>query len=354
MRPSPRCSRTLALVAGVALLVPVLPASAQSLDEARRERTAVQDRLDSAVQDLAALEARVGRLADETAALDETMSELTAVAREADQRVADRVREMYKRGVDTPLLQLLTGEDARAALERAELAGQLLAGDRVEIETALAARDRAAEVADRLAQREAQLAAAQDRQQQALADLRDDLARARALEERLVEEERQRQAEARRRAQDAARGAAAATTTTPSSPSAPTSGGLACPMGRPHSFTDTWGAPRSGGRSHEGVDILADYGTPVYAIVSGVWDVYPYGGSAGNWAILRGDDGHQYWYLHLQSHTVGDGATVSAGTQVGTNGDSGNAAGTPHVHFEYHPGGGGPVNPYPLARSACG
>jgi murein DD-endopeptidase MepM/ murein hydrolase activator NlpD len=107
-------------------------------------------------------------------------------------------------------------------------------------------------------------------------------------------------------------------------------------------------------RAREGVDILADYGTPVYAIVSGVWDVYPYGGSAGNWAILRGHDGHQYWYMHLQSHTVGDGAAVSAGTQVGTNGDTGNAAGTPHVHFEYHPGGGGPVNPYPLVRSACG
>jgi peptidoglycan LD-endopeptidase LytH len=130
-------------------------------------------------------------------------------------------------------------------------------------------------------------------------------------------------------------------------------GGTACPVGQPHSFSDTWGAARSGGRSHRGTDILAPYGTSVHAIVDGTWAIQSPGPSAGLWAILHGRDGNQYWYLHLQSHTVGDGASVSAGQQVATNGDTGNARGTPHVHFELHPGGGSAINPYGTLRQAC-
>jgi peptidoglycan LD-endopeptidase LytH len=128
---------------------------------------------------------------------------------------------------------------------------------------------------------------------------------------------------------------------------------MACPIDQPRSFTDTWGDARSGGRSHRGTDILSPMGTPIRAITSGVWDIRPPGRSAGLWAILRGDDGNQYWYMHLQSHTVSDGARVSAGQQTGTNGDTGNARGTPHLHFELHPGGGSAVNPYSLLRRVC-
>lgn len=353
MPPRPRV--LLALVV-VTIMVAGGPVAAQSIEDARLERAAIQQRLDAVAEQLGRLEARIGRLGDETSALTAQVDELGRTADEANARVAERVREMYKRGIDTPLLQLLTGDDPDDALERAELAGHLLAGDRVEIETALAARTRATELADRLAERRAELDAARAEQQEVLAHLRDDLERAAALEQRLVDQERQRQEAARQRAERAARRAAQAAPS-PSAPTAPTapatSGARACPVAQPHSFTNTWGAPRSGGRSHKGVDILANYGTPVYAMVGGVWDVYSYGRSAGNWAILRGDDGDTYYYMHLQSHTVGDGARVRAGQQTGTVGDTGNARGTPHLHFEYHPGGAGPVNPYPITRAAC-
>ena len=130
---------------------------------------------------------------------------------------------------------------------------------------------------------------------------------------------------------------------------------MACPVDSPRSFTDTWGAPRSGGRTHKGTDILAPRGQIVRAIVSGVWDIRSYGSSAGNWGILRGSDGNHYYYMHLERHVVGDGARVSAGQQIATNGDTGNARGTtPHVHFELHPGGGYAVNPYPTLKRVCG
>jgi murein DD-endopeptidase MepM/ murein hydrolase activator NlpD len=127
--------------------------------------------------------------------------------------------------------------------------------------------------------------------------------------------------------------------------------GMACPVAGPVSFVDSWGAPRDG-HTHQGVDMMAASGTPVVAIVSGAITLADYGGSAGYWQILSGSDGNQYWYMHNQQNVV-TGGSVSAGQQIATVGDTGNAAGTPHLHFEYHPGGGSAVNPYPLVASVC-
>jgi peptidoglycan LD-endopeptidase LytH len=143
----------------------------------------------------------------------------------------------------------------------------------------------------------------------------------------------------------------------PSAPSAPSAarlrgvGGMFCPVGGPTSFVDSWGAPRSG-HTHQGVDMMGSYGTPLVAIVSGTITYAAYDGSGGNMIFLSGDDGNAYWYMHNQSNLV-TGGHVSAGQQIATLGDTGNAAGTPHLHFEYHPGGGSAVNPYPLVASLC-
>ncbi|HVM18545.1 MAG TPA: M23 family metallopeptidase, partial [Egibacteraceae bacterium] len=123
----------------------------------------------------------------------------------------------------------------------------------------------------------------------------------------------------------------------------------------PRSFTDTWGAPRSGGRRHQGTDIFGARGGKVFAITGGRVEWTRTGGSAGLFLSLRGDDGHTYWYMHLQDFVARAGQRVRAGDLIAHNGDTGNARGTtPHIHFEYHPGGGGPVNPYPLLKSVCG
>lgn len=146
--------------------------------------------------------------------------------------------------------------------------------------------------------------------------------------------------------------AEAAPTVASNSPSPTFQGDLACPVSGPVSFIDSWGYPRSGGRSHQGVDMMANYGQPVVAIKSGTITYAGTGELSGNWLQLTGDDGNVYWNMHLQDVTVSSGR-VSIGQQIGTVGDTGNATGTPQLHFEYHPGGGSAVNPYPIAAAAC-
>jgi murein DD-endopeptidase MepM/ murein hydrolase activator NlpD len=97
--------------------------------------------------------------------------------------------------------------------------------------------------------------------------------------------------------------------------------------------------------------MMASYGTPEIAITSGTITYAGYSSLGGNVMYLSGDDGNLYIYIHSATQT--SGGHVSAGQQIGTVGDTGNAAGNPHLHFEYHPGGGGSVNPTPLVASLC-
>ena len=125
--------------------------------------------------------------------------------------------------------------------------------------------------------------------------------------------------------------------------------GIVCPMNG-SAYGDSWGAPRSGGRSHEGVDMLAPMGTPIYAVVSGTVN-FKQNRLGGNAASLSGDNGNRYYYAHFSGYE-GVSRRVTQGEVIGYNGDTGNATGTPHLHFEVHPGGGLAVNPTPSVRAA--
>lgn len=125
-----------------------------------------------------------------------------------------------------------------------------------------------------------------------------------------------------------------------------------CPVGSPRQFSDSWGAPRPGGRRHLGVDVFALRGTPVFASVSGVLS-HVAGATAGLAYYLAGDDGNTYYGAHLDSLDAAPGR-VESGGRIGTVGSTGNAKGTsPHLHFEIKPGGGAPVNPLPSLDRWC-
>jgi peptidoglycan LD-endopeptidase LytH len=129
--------------------------------------------------------------------------------------------------------------------------------------------------------------------------------------------------------------------------------GMTCPVAATHSFIDSWGFPRSGGRTHEGTDVMADMGVPLVAITDGEITYSGVGSLAGNYLRLTGNDGHDYYYMHNAENLVTSGR-VKVGEKIATLGDTGNAkGGSPHLHFEYHPNGGGPINPYPLLMKLC-
>ena len=123
-------------------------------------------------------------------------------------------------------------------------------------------------------------------------------------------------------------------------------------------FTDSYGAPRSGGRRHEGVDIIAKTGQLIYAADDGtLTKIYmdaPGANSGNGWRLTRADATY-YFYGHMSAFAAGlkVGSVVKAGQILGKVGMTGNA-GTPHLHFEVHPGGGPAVNPTPVVRPVNG
>jgi murein DD-endopeptidase MepM/ murein hydrolase activator NlpD len=127
-------------------------------------------------------------------------------------------------------------------------------------------------------------------------------------------------------------------------------------------FTDNFGEPRGGGRTHDGIDIMAPKMTPVVAAASGTVSWMHDGTEKTCCALeLLHDDGWASRYIHLNNDTPGTddglgwgfaegievGARVTAGSLIGWVGDSGNAEWTgPHLHFELHGPDGTVINPY--------
>lgn len=381
---------TLALVL-LCTMAATASAAPLDLEQAERERRAAVERgverqreLDALLSRIEALRVARERQEAEISRLETQVDTERTRADAAQQQIAERSNQAYRLGMaGDPLVSILDGATAGEVTERARVLSQLAARSRERHEQATAASTRGAALAgqlqlanDVLAQRTAELAQRRDDAGRKVAAAQ---AEAEQIERDITAERERRAAARRRRAREVAASERAARRSEngtgdggsggnggaadgggsgggAAGDAGKVSGGIACPVGDPVSFSDTWGAARSGGRSHKGVDMLTPLGTPIYAYEDGVVTSTRSSSLGGISLILKGRSGNSYFYTHLSGHVsgIGPNTKVSVGQHIAHSGASGNANGIPHLHFEVWPGGGGAVNPYPYAKRACG
>lgn len=334
MTSSRLLARAAAAVAAVVLALPTsaVAQTSQQVKDAENRVTQVQAELDAATAAYEDVWARVEAVRAELVDLEARGQQLEAEAAEVGEVLSDRARLVYKYGSDSILTSMMSADGPQGAIDRASMLSAVTSRSQGRLQSAVSLRKELDQVEALRADKEAELSSLLALQEQRRADLQSQLQVAEAKAADL------RARAARQRAID----------------NAVMQGLYAC-IHDYNSFRDTWGAPRSGGRRHKGVDVMAPYGAPVYAFTNGRISRLTSGGLGGISLYMWGDDGNEYFYTHLAGYAAGIyvGKRVEAGEHIAINGDTGNARGTPHVHFEVHPGGGAPVNPYPYMAAAC-
>jgi murein DD-endopeptidase MepM/ murein hydrolase activator NlpD len=365
-----------------------LPAYAQVTDE---DIDRARDEVNAALSDSEALGVEVQEAWARQFALEKEIADLGASIdlahikiAETEARLEEVAVEMYMGSARSASLQVLfsgASEDYGAGIEYLR---EISGADQDVVSQLRAYRSELDRQTGRLGEASAEQETVTADLERMADDLQVELAEAQEIYDRLVaqqqaEEEARRQAEeeARRRAaEEAARIATTTTsngggsgggnttttttvggdtgTTTPPPPPPPSSGGT-CPVAGAVSFSDSYGEPRSGGRAHRGVDMIAARGTPIVAIYSGTISRFSNSSLGGLSIYFVADNGDMFYYAHLDSFAdVSAGQHVEQGRVMGYNGSTGNAPDwLPHLHFEWHPGGGSAVNPYQLVRSLC-
>ena len=338
-------------LAVLALLLAGVPAvQAAPLEDARRRQRALKAELQAATAELQAAEADLARAEDQLAY---DKGQLAAADRQADgakAALASQAAAMYRSG-GLAIADALLDRDPALVPGRVEMATVLVTRHAQLIEDAQVAGDAYRSVLGRVTKGYERAKALRDQARSAVGRLEAGLEEAQVVEARLVRLEQRRQAQA-----------AAKVKATPDPPPPPNGGGgggggsgKACILERPYSYVDSWGAARSGGRRHQGTDVMAPHGARVFAFVNGVVSRESTSSNGGIQLYLQGDNGVEYFYAHLSGYAVSTGTRVRAGQLIAYNGQTGNARYTaPHVHFEVHPGGGSPVNPYPHLKPVCG
>ena len=104
------------------------------------------------------------------------------------------------------------------------------------------------------------------------------------------------------------------------------------------------------GTHHNGIDIGASIGTPIYSAAGGVVISAGPASGFGLWVRVQHDDGAITVYGHIDTYTVSVGQRVAAGKQIATVGNRGQSTG-PHLHFEAWEAGGAQVDPERWLRS---
>lgn len=350
-------------------------------DAAAAARAAAIDDLDEAVAEYEAINAEFQELTFRMGRVRNRMQSFEAQVVQLREEIRGQAVQAYMTGPDRdPMGLLFSSDTVQYAFVAQEILASAVASDVASLDSLLAAtaemerlREELSENSVRAAQLRADAEAVAARmnalfedadlefqqQEQVLTEAEQELAQE---QQEVLSLEQQRQAEIRaaeeaRRRREAQQAAIRAALATPAGQGVgpDVTPGFICPVAGPSRFVDSWGAPRSGGRSHKGVDMMAARGTKLVAVGDGVIRISS-GALGGNIVWLHADHGVSYFYAHLDSYPQGltQGQRVSRGQVIGYVGDTGNPApGAYHLHFGIYPGGSTAVNPYPSVARSC-
>ena len=334
--PACRPNRLIPLLVAAVVLLGAAPVGADPLADARRERDDAQTQAVAAAQRYVDALSEQARQESEIARLEKEIPALRARSEELKLVVRERAVDLYQQGSGMPISRMV---DAPSVLEaaRAIHLTQAAAGHDRDLATELT------HTAAQLERDEAELRERKAFQDQLVTQLVISKA---ALELGLLAAD-----DALRNVEAVVASHASFEASDLAASGKVQTGASTCPIAGPVVFVNDWGAPRSGGRTHQGNDLFSPYGTPNVAVINGVmrWDNDDLGG-LGVW--LDGDDGISYYYAHLSTFE-GPPRRVARGEVVGYVGDTGNAkGGAPHTHFGMR-AGGQMVNPFPTLRALC-
>jgi len=339
--------------AALAIAVVAVPANADTssqLDAAKREAEAAQAELGRVAQLWQDAEARLAVAQDAAASARARIADLEQRLGAVRVRLNERAAALYMAGGDPTVMALITSGSVSDVADRLQFADAVAQGD-ADLATQVSVQ------AEELAWERERLAGAVADGQAAVTQLQaqsdairttvDDLqARVGTLEDQLAAEQ----------APPSPTGGGGDPTPTGGGDPPPISGSgwlQTCPVNGPNSFVDSFGDPRPGGRSHEGIDLIAAYGTPVVATHAGT--VHHTTSAPGGYGTVLFHDGSADWtfYTHFSSYAgPGEGGHVNAGDTIGLVGSTGDTS-VNHLHFEYHPGGGAAVDPYGALLAVC-
>jgi peptidoglycan LD-endopeptidase LytH len=250
-----------ALVVGVAV-----PGGADDLASAKRRQKRMQAALDAASRELNQIESERSFAEQRLQAAQSRLGYVRDDLARARRALSGHVSSLYKAGGTRPLSGIL-GSNADVVVSRVEFETIMLQGQVAAVADARVAYDSYQAAIREVTTAMTQLEKLERRATKAVDKLTRDFEKAKQVADRL----------------------AGFNTTV-------LVGGrfVSCPMSPPFSFVDSWGAPRSGGRAHKGVDIMGPMGNQVHAVVDGVISRQNHNSLGGISLYLKGDDGNEY------------------------------------------------------------
>ncbi len=365
----PRTARLFLPLVLLALLAVVpIPASAQSRGDVNKARTAEEqafqalldadNELAQGLEDLETIQGQIYNLEWRISRLSDAITEYSGNVDSLQERARKLVYEAYTTGGRKLMTTAFSANDIQELITSQALYDEATTRDLSQLDQLAAVKRQMDRLTSELVDKESEVQLLRVEQQSVVAHLEEDQRKA----DKLHEDAKRRYAaayakykadQARKAAAAAARRAAAASRASGAAAGVPAATtGVNCPIPGGTYFIDTWGYPRSGGRTHKGTDMLAGYGAKLVAMRSGTvrLNSHPLGGRQ---VYVYGDDGITYYYAHLSGYPGGlrNGQRVSQGEVVGFVGSTGNAT-TNVLHLGMIVGGRY-VNPYPTVRTVC-